>query len=276
MGRDPRGAVTRRRFLILVVLVAIALGAALALTRLSSAQGYPSLPVDWDGDFDPGCKLVGGEGGWDEDLTNADYTGGRSTIERNVVGEGTCAAKFTNSPSKTMTRSEVHRSGTGPNPEFQYETLFYVPSREAWPLGTTLTQHKMNKIGAEPICYTGGLRIADGGATLELATVFKCTEPQMNGQQRFDLGPFPRDRWFAVKVYVRGSHDPETGAVRAWVDPDGPGPLDYEERLPLTHLANQPAADRVWMLRLGQYRQATDHTTTFFADGFHLDCLSRC
>ncbi len=76
-----------------------------------AGAGYPSLAhVDWDGDFDSGCRLVGsGSGAWDVNLTNTDYAGGSTTLKRGMGGQGRCAAKFTNRASHSMVRAELER-----------------------------------------------------------------------------------------------------------------------------------------------------------------------
>ena len=241
---------------------------------------YPSLSrVDWNGGFDPGCELIGSlPGAWDVNATNADHVGGLTTIERSIVGEGQCAAKFTDAASTTMVRSELARHATGPDPEFTYEMLVYVPSGQSFPKGSTLTQTKED--GSAGGCYNGGWQIADNtgttGGRLQLRTVFACTTPQVNGQRNFDAGPLPRDRWFALKVHERFSNDPRVGFIQAWVDADGTGPGGYAEVVPRTFLDNEDAGGEHVRMRIGSYRQATSHTTTLYIDGFRLKCWRRC
>jgi polysaccharide lyase-like protein/Big-like domain-containing protein len=244
----------------------------------AGGAGYPSIAIDWDGDFDSGCQLVGSAGGaWDYNETNADHTGGSTTIERSIVGEGQCAARFTNSASGDMTRSELQRSATGADPEFTYEMLVRVPSGQTFPKGSSLTQTKQEKSGGRG-CYNGGLGVADDtgttGGQLDLTTVFACTSPQKNGQRSFALGALPRDQWFALKVYEKFSNDAEVGFIQAWKDADGLGPGRYVEVVPKTHVDNETGQHV--RLRIGSYRQGTDHTTTVYIDGVHLDCASGC
>jgi Polysaccharide lyase/Bacterial Ig domain len=247
----------------------------------SGGSGYPSLPeVDWDGGFDPGCQLVGsGPGAWDANETNGGETNtlGSTTLERNMVGEGECGAKFTNAASGDQTRSELQRSSTGADPEFTYEMLVRVPSAQTFPKGASISQTKQEKSGGRG-CYNGGWGITDGtGATgggLQYRTVFACTSPQGNGQQTFAAGILPRDQWFALRVHEKFSSDPQVGFLQAWVDADGLGPGTYVEVIPKTHVDN--VTGRTVRLRIGQYRQGTDHTTTVYIDGMHLDCDANC
>jgi hypothetical protein len=239
---------------------------------------YPALAkVDWDGDFDSGCDLVGRtSGAWDVDATNADYSGSSTTIERTVVGEGQCAAKFTNRAASHGTRAELARSATGADPEFVYEVLVRVPSGQTFPKGSDITQTKMEKVGGDG-CYGGGWDISDGTGTsdgrLELRTVPRCTRrPQV--VRIFPAGPLPRDRWFALKLHEKFSNDPRVGFVHAWMDADGLGPGGYTEVVPKTHIDNETAPHV--RLRIGSYRQATNHKTVVYMDGFHLDCIFHC
>ena len=240
--------------------------------------GYPSLAdVDWNGSFDSGCRLVGSaSGAWDVNATNTDLRGGSTTIERSIVGEGRCAAKFTAARSNTAVRSELTRSATGNHPEFTYELLAYVPSGQSFSSGSTLTQTKQEKVGGRD-CYNGGWDIhSDGptGGSIELKTVFACTRPQTEGQRNFDAGSLPRDRWFALKVHERFSNKRRVGFVQAWKDDDGPGPGEYVEVVPKTHLDNEWG--RQVRLRVGSYRGRADHKTRLYIDGVQLDCRRHC
>ena len=242
---------------------------------------YPSLAdVDWNGSFDSGCQLVGSaSGAWDVNATNADLSGGSTTIERSIVGEGQCAAKFTGAPSNAAVRSELTRSATGADPEFTYELLVYVPSGQSFPSGSTLTQTKQEKSGGG--CYNGGWDIApdtgNTGGRLMLNTVFACTRPQSDGQRNFDAGALPRDRWFALKVHEKFSNDARVGFIQAWKDADGPGPGGYIEVVPKTHVDNEGNRGRQHVrLRIGSYRGRTDHATTLYIDGVRLQCQRRC
>jgi Polysaccharide lyase len=152
-----------------------------------------------------------------------------------------------------------------------------VPSGQTFPKGTSLTQTKQEKVGGRG-CYTGGVGIADGagssGGRLTLTTVFACTSPQRNGHRMFSLGALPRSRWFALKVHEKFSNNPRIGFVKAWVDADGTGPGRYVEVVPKTHVDNENGHHV--RLRIGSYRQATNHRTTVYIDGVHLACSSHC
>jgi Polysaccharide lyase/RTX calcium-binding nonapeptide repeat (4 copies) len=243
--------------------------------------GYPSFPrSDWNGGFDPGCQLVGpAPGAWDSNQTNGGETNtlGSTRIERNMVGQGECGAKFTNAASSDQTRSELERSPTGANPEFTYEMLVRVPSGQTFPKGVSISQTKQEKSGGRG-CYNGGWGITDGtGATgggLQYRTVFACTSPQDNGQRTFRAGALPRGRWFALKVHEKFSNKPRIGFVKAWIDVDGLGPGRYLEVIPKTHVDN--VTGRHVRLRVGQYRQDTGHRTTVYIDGVRLECEARC
>jgi hypothetical protein len=238
--------------------------------------GYPSLAhVDWDGDFDSGCRLVGsGRGAWDVNLTNTDYAGGSTTLKRGMGGQGRCAAKFTNRASHSMVRAELERSATGAHPQFTYEMLVRVPSGQTFPKGASISQTKQEIRGGRG-CYNGGLGIADRtgstGGTLELRTVFAC---RSNGLRTFSLGTLPRGRWFALKVRAKFSNNPRVGFVQAWKDSDGLGGGGYVEVVPKTHVDNETG--RHVRLRVGSYRQPTNHRTTIYIDGVHVDCAYHC
>jgi hypothetical protein len=244
------------------------------------AGGYPSFShPDWDGGFDS-CQLVGpAPGAWDSNQTNGGETNtlGSTTIERNMVGEGQCGAKFTNAASSDQTRSELERAPTGANPEFSYEMLVRVPSGQTFPNGISISQTKQEKSGGRG-CYNGGWGISDGtparGGWLQYRTVFACTSPQGNGQRTFRAGALPRGKWFALKVHEKFSNDRRVGFVKAWIDVDGLGPGRYVEAIPKTHVDN--LTGRTVRLRIGAYRQATGHRTTVYIDGVHLECEARC
>jgi hypothetical protein len=260
------------------------------LGKIRNAQGtsaeasgdglaYPSLSrIDFDGDFDGSCALTGlGQGAWTEDLTNRDFTGGLTALDQTTVGEGACSARFTNSASTTMTRSELTRSATGSNPEFLFEGLWYIPAATGFDGNASILQLKGNHLpDGTGDCYRGGLRIDGPTDLLSLVTVFECTSRQADGQQVFPIGPVIHDRWFAVKVYWKAGDSSSSGAARVWLDADGPGPLAYEEKVPLTSMDNETLPDQKTFLRIGQYRQPSDHESTVYADGLHLECIARC
>jgi hypothetical protein len=233
-----------------------------------AANGYPSLAeIDYDGDFDPGGHLVGGPGGWQHNVVGTDYPG-EASIVMNRVAQGRYAAKFTATGS-SRSRAELAKFEGQPNPEVAYEFLTYVPSSA--PFIGSIMQHKMGGGGSS--CYNGGLSIRDAYVHphLELVAVGDCD----NGDEtkiRYDLGTFPRDQWFAIKVHEKFANN---GSVQAWVDTDGPGPKGYVQRLPTTPEDTVADLSVGIKFRLGLYGDPPQGTA-FWADGFHLDCISRC
>jgi hypothetical protein len=233
-----------------------------------AAKGYPSLAeIDYDGDFDPAGRLVGGPGGWQQNVVGTDHPG-EASIATNRVAEGNYAGRFTATGSG-RSRAELARFESRANPEVTYEFLTYVPSSA--PFIGSITQHKMG--GAGGSCYNGGLSIRDARLRphLELVAVGDCD----NGDEteiRYDLGTFPRDQWFATKVHEKFAN---SGSVRAWVDTDGPGPNGYVQRLPTTPEDTVADPNVGVKFRLGLYGDPPQGTSVW-ADGFHLDCISRC
>jgi hypothetical protein len=246
-------------------------------TTTPPAQGYPSLArIDFDGDFDPGCSLTGSNGGWDRDLSGSDHPGVATIASPpGGAGEGNCAGKFTNPPTtgpSDMTRSAVERHATGPDPELTYEALVYVPSGQTFPKGATIFGAKQPNS-----CFNGGVEINDGtgttGGTMEFRTVATCPPPEVD----FQMGPLPRDKWFAVKVHQRWSQNPSIGFVEVWLDPDGAGPAGYNNVVPKHFLDDEAASGPMTVrLRATQYRQSTNHTTTIYMDGYHMQCVANC
>lgn len=237
-------------------------------------SGYPSLgntEIDFDGGFD-GCSLIGGLGGWDNDVTGYDRPGS-ATIERRVVAEGECSARFSNPAGKG--RSELAKDPDGPDPHVVYEMLVYLPSSTSH--AGAITQHKLSgEFGGD--CYNGGLSNRHSDPTrLHLVAVPRCTSDQSDGQVRFVLGHIPRDRWFAVKVHERFSNDPSVGFAQAWIDTDGLGPNDYVERLPRTAVDNESGNEsgaRV-KFRIGTYSKGPA-PRTIYIDGFQMNCIGNC
>ncbi len=237
-------------------------------------SGYPSLigaEIDFDGGFD-GCSLLGGKGGWDNDASGSDYPGS-TTIERTVVAEGACSARFSIPAGRG--RAELAKAAGGPDPHVAYEMLVYIPSSTSH--GGKISQHKMSgEFGGD--CFNGGLSNRDDDPNrLQLVAVPRCTRPQSEGQVRFDLGSIPRDRWFAVKVHTRFSDDRSVGFAQAWIDTDGPGPNGYDERLPRTEVDNESGNEngaRV-RFRVGTYSKGATPRTVYI-DGFHMDCIGNC
>ena len=245
---------------------------AVPVTTPPPGSGYPSLrEIDFDGGFD-GCSLIGGPGGWDNDVTGYDRPGS-ATIERQVVAEGECSARFSNPAGRG--RSEVAKDPDGPDPHVVYEMLVYLPSSTSH--AGAIVQHKLSgEFGGD--CYNGGLSNRHTDPTrLHLVAVPRCTSNQSDGQVRFVLGQIPRDRWFAVKVHERFSDDPSVGFAQAWIDTDGLGPNDYVERLPRTEVDNESgnqSGARV-KFRIGTYSKGPTPRTVYI-DGFHMNCIGNC
>jgi hypothetical protein len=237
----------------------------------TTTQGYPSLAyIDFDGDYDPSCSLTGSNGGWDRNLSGSDHPG-TATIERSIVAEGNCSAKFVVPGSTGQTRANLERKATGFHPELTYEGLVFVPSGQSFPKGVTIFDAK------QEVCFNGGVEINDGtgttGGTMEFRTVPSC-----NHEKDFQMGPLPRDKWFAVKVHEKFSQDPSVGFVEAWVDHDGTGPAGYTQVVQKSYVDNEVTDTNPQTVRLreGQYRQFTDHTTTIYMDGYHMQCQADC
>jgi polysaccharide lyase-like protein len=279
-----------RRLVFYVMAATAAAVLAIVLTHTGSpgatTTSYPSLnQIDFDGDHDAGCALTGSaEGAWDTNETNADYPPGgppptSTTIEHSIVGEGNCSARFFDAAG-TRRRAELGHPVNGNNPEITYELLIYVPvgmtygNKPPTLEGTTLTQtHAQSDPSLGHGCYGGGVSInGPPSDTLHLRTVRACTSPQEIGQSKYILGSFPKGQWFAVKVRESFADD-ATGYVQAWVDPDGPGPAIYQERLPKTFGDNAPVSpDSVFRVREGSYRGDSVNDTVLYEDGFHLKC----
>lgn len=232
------------------------------------ANAYPSLAeIDYDGDFDPGGQLVGGPGGWQHNVVGTDYPG-EASIVTNRVAQGSYAAKFTATGS-SRSRAELAKFGGQSNPEVAYEFLTYVPSSA--PYIGAITQHKQGGSGGS--CYNGGVSISDRfqPAHVELTAVSTCSGGDET-KIRYDLGAFPRDQWFATKVHEKFANN---GSVQAWVDADGPGPNGYAQRLPKTPEDTVGDPNVGIKFRMGLYGDPP-RGTAVWADGFHLDCISRC
>lgn len=181
-----------------------------------------------------------------------------------MVGEGRYSAKFTSGASSSAVRAELERDATGTDPEFTYELLIYVPSGQTFPGGDSLVQNK--QAGS----YNGGIEIVEAGATG--GTIGLITVGATDQFRHFGLGTLPRDRWFAIKVAEKFSN---SGYVQAWTDADGPGPAGYVQVVPRTS-ADTVAVDSSTKMRIGSYRAATDHPTTFYIDGYRMQCFYHC
>jgi hypothetical protein len=242
-------------------LAAIAVLVALALPASASAGSYPSLTrVTFDGDFDSGCSVLSGEGGWPTREFGVDYPGS-VTIDRSQVAEGACSGLFS-IPASTHGRAEIQAPSYSPDPTIAWEQELYIPSTSAnGPRHGSIGQTKMNN---NP-CYNGGLVLSDRLPGDEFA--FSVT-PDCNGSTHYDLGPVPRDHWFAVKVWeVFGS----AGALKVWIDPDAGGPAIYALKLSKpAPFDTTPVSNATVKLRQGIYYNNPDsHEAHVWGDGFH-------
>jgi hypothetical protein len=234
----------------------------------AARSGYPSLRrIDFDGDFDAGCRLVGGRGGWHRNLIERRGTG---RIARTVVAQGRCSARLTSIGSSG--RAELGKRKGGPDPHVIYEGLYRVPSSTSH-IGS-FTQHKQGPPDSAD-CYNGGL--SNRSNRIELVTVRRCTSPQSRGQRRFDLGALPRKRWFAVKVALKFSNNPTVGFAKAWLDRDGRGPRGYVVALSRTGVDAESGTHngaRV-KFRTGTYSGGSGKRTVY-VDGWHMTCVTHC
>ncbi len=218
------------------------------------AGGYPSIAdaqADRDGDFDAGCQLFGGESGWHTDNIGSDRPG-NGEIVRSLVGQGACAAHLWASGEH---RTEVAFSQI-PNPDVVYEELFYVPAASGH-LGF-MNQHKQD--GSAGGCANGGISNRSG-SELEVTVRASCSADNV----RYPVGTYPRGRWFAIRVAFRMGNQ---GQVAFWLDPDGPGPDPYAQRLAPTTADVQTGDSTGVKFRQGSYG---DQTVDFYIDGFRLE-----
>jgi hypothetical protein len=239
-----------------------------ALSQTEAVGGYPSLvaPFTFDGDYDAGCQVLGGEGGWDRKEWNTDYPG-TVTISTTRHQEGNCSAEYStpagpnpNYVDNPLSRAEVQAPVyTAATITGTWETLLYIPSEaNHGPYYSELTQPKNQNAH----CYTGGLRLARQDQHLEYVTVGSC-----GSERSFDMGAVPRDHWFGVKVTEKLA---DAGSIHVWLDPDGTGPLGYVEKVPLTSADTNPAGGTVAIkLRQGLYHREDQHESHVYGDGFH-------
>ena len=230
-----------------------------------SANGYPSLThVEVDGDFDPGCQLVGGPGGSEDNLAGSDHPG-TASIERNVVGQGNCAARYSTPAGSGTGRAEVMMLNSGPGQTVEFEELLWIPTESNdGPDHGSLTQTKMSSD-----CYDGGLTLPnEHPGHLGYSTVASCSAES----RKFDLGAFPHNQWIGVKIEEKFADD---GYVEMWLDPDGEGPDGYHVVLPRTSADTSTVGTGV-KFRQGLYHDQDSHESHIFGDGFHFDCLANC
>ena len=236
-------------------------------TSSPGGDGYPSLTsFNHDGDFDSGCQLVGGGGGWDSNVSGSDHPGTASIVS-SPVEEGSCAVKYSTPAGTGSGRAELAFDTLGPDPTLVYEELLYIPSEaNNGPDHGSLTQTKMSN---NP-CYNGGLTLPkDGGGNLGYSIVGSCSADS----RKFDLGSVPKDQWIAVKAAEKfGS----LGSVQIWIDPDGTGPAGYVEKLSQPNIDTTPVAGAQVKMRQGLYHDQDAHESHIYGDGFHMDCTASC
>jgi hypothetical protein len=220
-----------------------------------TGPGYPSIPdaqADRDGDFDGSCSLFSGDGGWQTNNIGSDYPG-NGEIDRSRVAEGNCSAHLWAGNSGRH-RTEVAFPPIS-NPDVVFEELFYVASGSGY-LGY-LNQFKEGGSGGG--CSNSGLSNRSG-SQLEVTTRASCSAEK----RRIPIGTYPRDRWWAVKIALRHGNN---GSIAAWVDPDGPGPAAYQQRLAPT-TADTQSGDSAVKFRQGSYG---DQNVNLWIDGFRLN-----
>lgn len=231
---------------------------------LPPVDSYPSITqIDRDGDFDPCGQITGSGAGCWGSVVSANT--GTIATETSVVGEGATAGRFT-WPSGNDQRAELNwHNASGLNPEVEYEFLAHFPASVDF--AGYVAQNKFS--GAGSGCANGGVRFGNNfnPPQLELVTRASCSASTVI----YPLGVPPKDQWFAVRVHEKFADF--GGFAQVWVDPDGPGPLAYEERLPLTqNLDTSSDSASGIRFRLGPYDGDQDGGTIRF-DGYRMDIL---
>jgi hypothetical protein len=251
----------RKRLAIAAAALAVVAGGVLLAREAPEPRGYPSVgQLSFSGTFDPGCQLVGGEGGWSHSYFNDDKPG-VGFIEREIVGQGKCAAKFV-ATGTDSSRAELGTRTWPTGAVLLFEFLTYVPAEA--PYVGYIAQLKQNN---NP-CANGGVSISNynNPAQVELVTRSDCDEDN----DRWKLGVPPRDQWFATKVKIKIAND---GFAKVLIDPDAKGPEGYEVRLPLTQMDTLSGTQV--KPRLGLYGDPPTGTVVFH-DGYRLRCLQGC
>src|SRR5207244_6701623 len=168
------------------------------------------------------CQLVGGHGGWAVNESGSDHPG-TASIVRSPVSEGCCAGKFSIPAGSGMGRAEVQAPQLSTPVSVASEELFYIPSEaNNGPSGGSISQTKQ---GSNP-CFNGAVGFDHSTNRLFISTRASCS---VSTVKRTIASPIPLDHWFAVKVAETFSN---SGSVQAWLDPDGPGPAGYVEKVP--------------------------------------------
>jgi hypothetical protein len=227
--------------------------------------GYPSLTrVDWSGDFDPGCQLIGGAGGWDQDESGSDHPG-TASIDRAQVAEGNCSARYSTPGGSGTGRAEVQRASMSVPVTLSYEQLLLIPTRaNNGPGHGVLSQTKQGGSGGG--CFNGGLTLDKDTHRLNFSTVGSCSA----GSNKHDLGVTPFGRWIAVRVDETFSN---SGHVTVRIDPDGQGPAGYAA--PALNVATDTLSGDGLKLRQGLYHDLDPTEAHVWGDGFEL-CIGGC
>lgn len=234
------------------------IAALIALTCLVGTaealpNAYPSITdaeADRDGDFDSGCQLFGGDGGWQTDNIGSDRNG-EGVIDRTRVAEGLCSAHLSGTGEH---RAELAWSGIA-NPQVLVEQAFYVPSNSGY-LGFV---NQWKQTSSASGCANGGISNRSG-SNLEVTVRASCSADNV----RFDIGTYPRDQWWALRYTFRMGN---AGMVAASVDVDAAGPATYVRRLQPTTVDNQTGDSSVVKFRAGSYG---DQNVDLWLDAYRL------
>lgn len=166
------------------------------------------------------------------------------TVPSGGAGEGNRWGKTTDSRSSGQRRGELAVGNFAPGSEVEYEVLFYVPS------GVNhvgyLAQHKQDETDGS--CANGGLSAPREEPNRLLLRVRSDCDAD---HRDLDLGPLPKDRWFAVWVNLKSANS--GGFAHARLDPDGPGPNPYGQTLSVT---GDTSSGGTLKLRVGSYGEA--------------------
>lgn len=239
------------------------------------SDSYPSIsPIERDGDFDPGCAdgiaQAGaiGTGCWYERVSG-NTAESSITAVTDRVAEGNTAGRFT-VPAANDARAELNWfNKTSADPEVEYELLVWFPS--GLPHVGYIAQNKFD--GAGGSCHNGGLSISDqfSPAHVELVVIGNCVDGNETEIIRYDLGTFPRNQWFAIRVHEK-FHD-TAGFIQAWIEQDVIGNSGYVEAEPLrTGIDTTSDPGGGVKFRLGRYGDSSG-TETIWLDGYRMECI---
>jgi hypothetical protein len=263
----------RRKAAIVASTLGVAAASFIGIRALSQTDpvGYPSLStanLTFDGDFDAGCQVLGGEGGWAQKEWDTDYPGTVS-IGTHRVQEGKCSGKFqtpagpnVKSTDNPLSRAEVQAPtmAAASSMTVTREFLYFIPSTSnGGPYYAEIAQMKDNNAK----CFNGGMRISRRDQKLYYVTVSSC-----GTEHEWLLGDTPRDHWFATKVTQTFA---DNGSVQVWLDQDGTGPLGYTQVLSVPNVDDKASTTSLSLKpRTGLYHREDHYVTTIWGDGFHL------